>query len=353
MVATLFDRLAALRVEIEDASLEGRSLETSYGFERPTTLVVLSGGGAVGIGEDVTTDVDDQARLQANGLPNLAGSYSLAGLLERVDELPFTADGGEQTDTDWNRPGQARRWAIESAALDLGLRQARRTLGDQLDRRYDPVSYLVSLRLQEPTVEPIEAWRAIDPTLEFKLDVTGGWTGEFIDVLSAVDGVRILDFKRGEEAMGAALTDPDRYARIVDRFPDVVFEDPRWEPPFAEAFADVRDQISWDGTIDSLAAVEALPFEPRWLNIKPARFGSLRTLFEVLEWASSNGVSLYGGGMFELDRGRSHLHALASLFYPDGPNDIAPVAYHVPEPVETGRSSPLAPPEQPGIGFQA
>jgi hypothetical protein len=63
-------------------------------------------------------------------------------------------------------------------------------------------------------------------------------------------------------------------------------------------------------------------------------------------------VTLYGGGMFELDRGRSHLHALASLFYPDGPNDVAPPAYNEPEPSADVPASPLSPPADPaGPGF--
>ena len=39
-------------------------------------------------------------------------------------------------------------------------------------------------------------------------------------------------------------------------------------------------------------------------------------------------MELYGGGQFELSVGRDHIQALASLFYPDGPNDVAPRDFH-------------------------
>ena len=56
--------------------------------------------------------------------------------------------------------------------------------------------------------------------------------------------------------------------------------------------------------------------------------------------------------MFELDAGRAHNQALASLFYPDGPNDLAPPTYHQFESAQSVPSSPLAPPEDPsGIGW--
>jgi hypothetical protein len=56
---------------------------------------------------------------------------------------------------------------------------------------------------------------------------------------------------------------------------------------------------------------------------------------------------MYGGGQFELDVGREHLHALASLFYPDAPNDVAPKEYNKPEPNDGLPPSPLEPSSQP------
>src|SRR4051794_29956976 len=62
-----FDRLADLPLEIESYELEGRQLQVSSAFERHTTLIRLQGGGAEGVGEDVTYDAPDQLALQDAG----------------------------------------------------------------------------------------------------------------------------------------------------------------------------------------------------------------------------------------------------------------------------------------------
>ena len=60
---------------------------------------------------------------------------------------------------------------------------------------------------------------------------------------------------------------------------------------------------------------------------------------------------LYGGGQFELDVGREHIQALASLFYAGGLNDVAPRDFH--GAAHAGVPlSPLVPLAQaPGFGF--
>ena len=37
---------------------------------------------------------------------------------------------------------------------------------------------------------------------------------------------------------------------------------------------------------------------------------------------------MYGGGQFELGVGRRQIQVLASVFYPDTPNDVAPRVYN-------------------------
>ena len=55
---------------------------------------------------------------------------------------------------------------------------------------------------------------------------------------------------------------------------------------------------------------------------------ALRALLDCVERAQAAGMVLYGGGQFELGVGRDQIQALASLLYPDGPNDVAPRDYH-------------------------
>jgi hypothetical protein len=57
---------------------------------------------------------------------------------------------------------------------------------------------------------------------------------------------------------------------------------------------------------------------------------------------------MYGGGQFELGPGRFQIQKLASLFYPEGPNDVAPSVYN--EGAQEGLpTSPLPPPGGPGF----
>ena len=85
------------------------------------------------------------------------------------------------------------------------------------------------------------------------------------------------------------------------------------------------------------------------MNIKPSRFGTVEGLLECIEYCHANGMELYGGGQFELGVGRRHIQVLASLFYADGPNDVAPSEYNAGEPRAGLPQSPLPAPS--GIGF--
>jgi len=56
---------------------------------------------------------------------------------------------------------------------------------------------------------------------------------------------------------------------------------------------------------------------------------------------------MYGGGQFELGVGRGGIQALASLFYPDAPNDVAPGGYNAATLPEDLPTTPLDPPTDP------
>jgi O-succinylbenzoate synthase len=130
-----------------------------------------------------------------------------------------------------------------------------------------------------------------------------------------------------------------------------VIEDPALTAETEPLFDGEEGRVSWDNPIHGVEDVEALPWEPDWLNIKPSRFGSVRSLLETIEYCRERGIQCYGGGQFELDVGRQHLHALASLFYPEAPNDVAPGVYNDPELGEDLPTSPLEAPSAP-TGFE-
>ncbi|WP_267163872.1 hypothetical protein [Halovenus salina] len=342
----MYESLADLDLRVDSWDLETLERDTSSGFTRTTTVVSLHGDGYTGRGEDVTYDSDPHYRLveRADELP-LGGSYTFDAFAEHIGTTDlFLGDDPESAIF-----RSYRHWAVESAALDLALKQAETSLGARLGREYDPVRFVVSTRLADPpTGERVTRWLDRDQSLEFKLDPTDDWSADVIERLAATDAVRILDLKGQYEGTDVdQAADPALYELILDGFADAVIEDPALTDETRPLFADERGRVSWDYPIRGVETVESLPWEPDWLNIKPSRFGSVESLLATIEYCNERDITMYGGGQFELGAGRQHLHALASLFYPDSPNDVAPRGYNVPEPGPELSGSPLSPPATP------
>jgi hypothetical protein len=345
-----FELLADLRLEVEGYTLEGLRSQVSSGFERLTTVVHLHGGGEEGIGEDVVYDAEDHVALQEAGpVHDLKGTYSLKEFCDHVDELDLFP---QPPNRDVSR--LYRRWTFHSAALDLALRQAGKPLHDALQRGPRPVTFVVSLRLGEPpTLDPIERRLAKYPTLRFKLDPTSSWTPELIDALVATGAVDSVDFKslyRG--TVVDQPPDPVLYERVVTAFPDAWLEDPDVvTPETASVLENHHDRITWDAPIHSIDDIEALPFAPKMVNIKPSRIGGLPKLCATYDYCAERGIGAYGGGQFELGPGRGQAQYLASLFHPDTPNDLAPSEFNQDDPPPGLPSSPLEP-RPSDIGFR-
>jgi hypothetical protein len=131
------------------------------------------------------------------------------------------------------------------------------------------------------------------------------------------------------------------YRRVIEGLPGAWIEDPAIDDDTAALLEPHRDRISWDDPIRSVQDIEALPWRPRILNLKPARFGSVRALFDAYDHCAAHGIGAYGGGMFEQGPGRGQLQYLASLFHPDGPNDVAPTGFNLQAPPPGLPRSPL------------
>jgi hypothetical protein len=346
-----FDRLAGLPLEVDGYELEGLRAHVSSGFERISTVVRLLGAGQTGSGEDVVYDGGDQIKLQEAGpIQPLAGRSTLGEFCERIDELDLFGD--EPVHGDVSR--LYRRWTFHSAALDLALRQAGQPLHEVLDRAPEPLTFVVSLRLGEPpTLAPIENRLAHYPSLRFKLDATSSWTPELIAALAESGAVDSIDFKalyRGTVVDQAP--DPVLYRRVVDAFPEAWLEDPDVvTEETAAVLAGEHDRITWDAPIHSIADIEALPFPPRMVNLKPSRIGGLKKLCDTYDYCAQHSIGAYGGGQFELGPGRGQAQYLASLFHPHTPNDLAPVGFNVNDPEPGLATSPL-PVAADAVGFR-
>jgi hypothetical protein len=342
---SLYDAVADLPLTVERHERTRHERDTSSDFTRVSTTFALSGAGATGRGEDVTYDTPDHDALAA-AAPDFAafeGEWTLDEFSRALDDVTLVPEPPER-----ETAHHYRRWAVESAALDLACRQAGRTLGEVLDREYDPVRFVVSTRLGDAGFDRIERLLDLNPEVEFKLDPTGDWDAALVNRLAATGRVRVLDLKGLYEGTDVDTTpDPDRYRLVVESFPDAVVEDPRLNEATRPVLDGHEDRVAWDYPITGVESVEALPFAPSWLNIKPSRFGTVRSLFDTLDYATEHDIALYGGGQFELGVGRDQIQALASLCYPTGPNDVAPGGYNDPDPALDLPRSPLDPP----VGF--
>src|SRR5437899_3360577 len=259
--------------------LTGELPMTRQAVSKPLKAPAGRGRGEEGRGEEVDYNPAQQVQFQEHGgeLP-LAGEHTLES---------FSLLQSGQT--------EYRRWALESAALDLALRQAGLSLGDAVGRTPQPLRFVVSTR-----VAGVPRWLELYPELRFKLDPGTDWTDEIVSSLAATGRVDTVDFKGIYRGEFGAPPDAGLYRRIVDAFPDAWLEDPALKPETSAVLPEHRDRVTWDAGIHDWADVEALPFAPRALNCKPSRFGSVKRLFDFYDGCAEHGIALYGGGQHDV-----------------------------------------------------
>ena len=270
-----YSLVSTLPIEIDSYELEGLRVDVSPEFTRRTTVIRLRGGGEEGIGEDPTYSPEDQEAFQAEGatLPLPGSHHTVDSFSELVERLSLWPEGPA---LDQFRP--YRRWAFESAALDLALRQAGKSLAEVLEREAKPLRFVASMRFGDPaTIAPLRAWLDLYPDLRVKLDPTGTWDDALVNELVETGAVDTLDFKGAYEGTPVDQPpDPTLYARIALAFPEAWLEDPALNDETDPVLEPHRDRITWDAPIHSVADIVGLPFPPRTLNFKPSRFGSIK-----------------------------------------------------------------------------
>jgi L-alanine-DL-glutamate epimerase-like enolase superfamily enzyme len=341
-----YDRVKDLPLRVDGYGLEPHARETPH-FTRRTTTIHLHGAGETGLGEDVVYAEEDHLHQQEVGpVLELTGDWTLDSFAAHVRGLDLFHGRPSSYDasTDY------RQWAFESAALDLALRQAGTSLHAALGREPRPLDFVTSLRLGEPpSLAPLER----RPTMRFKLDSSPSWDDDFVRALAATGRVDSVDFKGCYRGTPVDVeTDPALYRRVAELLPEAWLEDPDVTVPEARAALEPHaDRITWDAPIHSIADVEALEWAPRSVNVKPSRVGSVKGLFDFYDYCDERGIRMYAGGQSELSVGRGQNQLLASLFHPDGPNDIAPGGWDWEAPPPGLPDSPLDPAPEP-VGFR-
>jgi hypothetical protein len=346
----LWDRLGTLPLRIEGYELDRLSAQLANDFARVTTRIRLIGGGAEGLGEDVSPHDGEADTLHVVGpvLP-LAGDWTLESFcdhLATLDQWPVPPQ--------WDIARRWRHWAFESAALDLALNQAGRALHEVVGTEPQPLRFVNSLGLGDPpTFDPIRRRLEAHPGVRFKLDAVSAWTPELIDEVAATGAVEIIDFKGQYGLEYGELPDLlAMYERVIAAFPDALLEDAHDLPEVASLLASEGHRISYDAPIHTVENLDTTPLPPVAVNIKPCRVGDLRSLIAVHAETQARGLVTYGGGMGELDVGRGQIQLLASLFHADGPNDTAPGGYNADTPAAELPDSPLTLTPAP-TGFRA
>jgi hypothetical protein len=323
---------------VEEVGIQTLERETRA-FTRRTSVVRLTGAGHEGVGEDVTYDPDAHPALAAwRGLPDLRGGWTLGSLAERLDGCSlFPAPPVHDVDERY------RRWAFESAALDLALRQAGRAWGAVLGRPVAPMTFVSSRATGDPPDPAVVAdLRRRSPGLRMKLDLGLAWDAEAVTEVAATGAVSTVDLKglyRGtpvDTPVDAAV-----YARLLAGLPDALFEDPGTTAETRPVLAPHADRLTWDVPLHDVEDLDRLPFPPRIVNLKPSRIGSLRGLSALYEACRERGIGAYSGGQTELGPGRGQAQLLAATFHPTGPNDLAPKAFNDVELPDRLPSSPL------------
>lgn len=346
---SLWPRLAELALVVESYEYDRLSLVQAHDSQRVTTHVRLLGAGADGLGEDVSVHIEDGSSLHEMQLElPLEGEWTLNDFCEHLATLELW-----QKPPEWEGMLRFRNWAFESAALDLALRQAGRSLQDVLGLEPQPVRFVNSFGLgKEPSIEPVHRRLARSPGVRFKLDAEASWPLALVEEIAATDAVDTIDFKG---LYGFDVEDVDALGALYDRvlavFPDAYLEDPHDLPEIARRLGGDLERVSYDAPIRGAEDIGATPLEARVVNVKPSRIGSLRALFDVYARCAREQRPMYGGGMGELGVGRGQIELLAALFHADAPNDVAPGAYNEDDPTTELPPSPLAP-RPDAVGFR-
>jgi L-alanine-DL-glutamate epimerase-like enolase superfamily enzyme len=341
-----WERLREMPVDVESFELEANDVEYSPDFTRGSTIIHLKGAGHEGLGEDVAYEVLDHiANRDLGPRFDLTGPKTLGELCDLLGELDLHE--GAPPEREVSR--HYRRWAYESAALDLALRQSGVPLHEALGRDPKPLRFVCSTRLSSFDDDSRSSTEAITkrldryPGLEFKLDPENDWDDQLIAEIANVATVRVMDLKGFYKGTVVEVeTDPELYRKVAETFPEAYLEDPDLNDETRAVLEPHLDRVTFDAPLHSVAdIVELAPRKAT--NSKPSRWGSLEEIFAVYEHCEREGLAIYSGGQGEVGCGRGQVQYLASLYHPDTPNDIAPSGFNDPSVPAGMPTSPMDP----------
>jgi len=266
-----YEQISDLPMTIESVERRRYTEKTTSGFDRTTTEFRLAGDGVIGRGEDVTYETEDHAALVGTDPIDVEGEWTIDELSARLDEIDLFAH---------KPPEQAyfrnyRRWAVESAALDLAPPPARESLGECLGREPEPVRFVVSTRLGSHRRRTASRNCSRSTTSWSSSSIRRPTGRKKRSQPLETGAVRILDLKGWYEGTDVDVeADPELYRDVFAAFPAEIVEDAAFTPETRPLVEPQADRLSFDYPIDGVESLESLPVEPGWCNIKPSRFGT-------------------------------------------------------------------------------
>ena len=241
-----------------------------------------------------------------------------------------------------------RSWAFESAALDLALRRPGSGCPRRSAAQPAPVRFVNSLGLGDPPAFAHDRPppRALPgPALQARRPgvVVARRSPPRSPATGAVD---VIDFKG---RYGLPVEDEfallAMYEAVLDRFDGVILEDPHDRPDVAALHRAARGaRLVRRADRDRRRHRGGRRSAPGSSTSSRRGSAACARCSTSTRTARRNGVRMYGGGMGELGIARGQIELLASLFHPDGPNDVAPSAYNLPDLPAGLPESPLMPP---------
>ena len=345
-LTSLWLRVADLPLVVEGCATETLAPGPEFAEEMHSTrLVRLSGAGEEGRSEDITLFFGAAPELALTGEWTLGASPSTSrGWSSGSSRRSGSRRGAGAT-------GATRRPRSISRSRRRASRCTRRSASSRGRSRSSTRWAWATRRASTRSC----AGSSAVPDLRFKLDAARDWTPE---IAGGAGGHRAPSTRStSRAAMAWRSRTPTRsrpmYELVLAAFPDALLEDPHDLPEITPLVAPHAARVSYDAPIHTVADLDALSLPARTINVKPCRVGTLRDLFALYAACEERGLALYGGGMGELGVGRGQVQLLASLFHPDGPNDIAPPGYNALDPAPGLPRSPLAPQPVPaGFGRQ-
>jgi L-alanine-DL-glutamate epimerase-like enolase superfamily enzyme len=262
-------------------------------------VVTLGAGQTFGMGEHVGFTAAEQRAFRDVLMPRVPRGRGRVGAfadaLRTLTTMPY------------------ERAALEAAAIDLALRQARTNCVRLMGVESPAARYVLSFG---PSEDPLAAL-ADAGDLDVKLDVHPGWSDATLAALATSGRVAVLDWKGGGSRA--------QHERLHAALPDALIEDPA--PDGAPWSAGLCARLAADAPVASAADIERVAPAAVAVNLKPARMGGVLEALEAAARCAQLERDIYFGGMWEVGPGRQQLRVLAALLAPDAPNDIAPLAH--------------------------